>query len=147
MKEDVLPFFIHDMQSALSVEVISTPTIVDFKYPSIIVCSHSSIIQKDGKNYNIKTSLEGEYYTPDINKFFSSFANYTENFDVDVFILTGIGHDGVDGAKLLKSKGAKIYAQDEKSSPVYGMPKAAYESGIVDKVMSLDELKKYFKSL
>ena len=47
----------------------------------------------------------------------------------------------------LKAKGAKVFAQDEKSSPVYGMPKAALESGIVDKVKTLVELKEGVRGL
>ena len=83
----------------------------------------------------------------DINKLFSSFAPFVHDFDISVLIMTGIGADGVDGAKELKAKGAKIYAQDEKSSPVYGMPRVAIESGIVDKVKSLDEIKECFRRL
>jgi len=64
-----------------------------------------------------------------------------------VLIMTGIGSDGVDGATNLKSKGAKVFAQDEKSSPVYGMPKAALERGIVDQVKTLDEMKECFRGL
>jgi len=147
MKEDVLPFFIKDIQDTLNIDVKATPLELDFTSSSIIICSHTSKIEKNGFVYSIKTDRENEYYTPDINKFFTSFSNYSSDFDVDVVILTGIGADGVDGAKKLKLNGATIYAQDEKTSPVYGMPKAAYESGIVDKVMSIDEMKRYFKAL
>ena len=70
-----------------------------------------------------------------------------EDFDIKVIIMTGIGSDGVNGAISLKSKGAKIYAQDEKSSPVYGMPKAALESGIVDEVKSFEDIKRCFRGL
>ena len=39
-------------------------------------------------------------------------------------ILTGMGADGLKGCKTLKSKNATIWAQDEKSCVVYGMPQA-----------------------
>ena len=61
--------------------------------------------------------------------------------------MTGIGRDGVDGAKNLKTKGAFIFAQDEKSSPVFGMPKAAIESGIVSEIKTLQEIKECFRGL
>nr|WP_297347826.1 chemotaxis response regulator protein-glutamate methylesterase [uncultured Glaciecola sp.] len=60
--------------------------------------------------------------------------------DILSVILTGMGSDGAAGARLLKAKGATIWAQDEKSSVVYGMPKAVAESGICDRVISLENI-------
>jgi two-component system chemotaxis response regulator CheB len=60
--------------------------------------------------------------------------------DILSVILTGMGSDGSAGARLLKAKGATIWAQDEKSSVVYGMPKAVAESGICDRVISLENI-------
>ena len=147
MKEEVLPFFIKDIRSNFNFEVKSTPLTFSLKSPSVIICSHSSVIKKSGVLFTIKTDTHEQEYTPDINQFFNSFLNFTVLFDTEVIIMTGIGNDGVAGAETLKKAGAKVYAQDEKSSPVYGMPKAAYERGIVDKVMSLDALKAYFRNL
>jgi two-component system chemotaxis response regulator CheB len=45
-------------------------------------------------------------------------------------ILTGMGADGRDGSRLLKNKGATIWAQDEESCVVYGMPQAVAAAGI-----------------
>lgn len=56
-------------------------------------------------------------------------------------ILTGMGSDGSIGIKKLKSaNGSYILAQDEQSSVVYGMPKMAFQTGAVDKVVSLDKI-------
>lgn len=63
--------------------------------------------------------------------------------DILTVILTGMGSDGTTGGKLLKSKGATIWAQDEKSSVVYGMPKAIAESGSCDKVIPLNDIAKH----
>jgi len=62
-----------------------------------------------------------------------------------IIILTGIGSDGANGAKNLKRYGCKIIAQDEKTSPVYGMPKAVVEMGITDEIKSFQEIKNYMK--
>jgi len=147
MKEEVLPFFIKDIHSSCNFEVLATPLKFSMKTPCVIICSHSSTIEKEGEDYIIKTETEKQYYTPDINQFFNSFSNYSHLFNTEVLIMTGIGNDGIEGASLLKKLGAKVYAQDEKSSPVYGMPKAVLERNIVDQVMSFDALKSYFKSL
>ncbi len=53
-------------------------------------------------------------------------------------ILTGMGHDGVQGLRVLKERGGYVLGQDEASSVVYGMPRAAALAGLVDRVISLD---------
>lgn len=52
-------------------------------------------------------------------------------------LLTGMGHDGAEGMLQLKKAGAYTIGQDEKTSVVYGMPRAAYELGAVTKQCSL----------
>ena len=147
MREEVLPFFVKDLDDSLSIDVQTTPLETSFTKPKVIICSHSSVLQKNGFTYKIVTQTQDQKYTPDINKLFNSFVEFYNDFELSVLIMTGIGDDGIDGAKNLKEKGATIIAQDEKSSPVYGMPKAAFESGIVNEIKSLDDIKIYFKDL
>lgn len=52
-------------------------------------------------------------------------------------ILTGMGRDGAQGLKELRDAGAATLGQDEATSVVYGMPKAAYELGAVQRQFSL----------
>ncbi|KUG03612.1 chemotaxis response regulator protein-glutamate methylesterase cheb [hydrocarbon metagenome] len=55
-------------------------------------------------------------------------------------VMTGMGNDGSEGIKLIKGKNGKIIAEDKSSCIVYGMPKAAAETGLVDKVVPLSEI-------
>lgn len=55
-------------------------------------------------------------------------------------VLTGMGCDGTEGARLLRARGADVFAQDEGSSIVYGMPRAVAEAGLASAVLPLDEL-------
>ena len=56
-------------------------------------------------------------------------------------IMTGMGADGSRGLRDLKrDNGAHIIAQDEKSCSVFGMPRAAIEMGIVDEVVTLENI-------
>lgn len=57
-------------------------------------------------------------------------------------VLTGMGDDGTEGAKVLRKAGAKIIAQDEASCTVYGMPRQIIENGLADLVLPLDEVAK-----
>ncbi len=52
-------------------------------------------------------------------------------------ILTGMGHDGVAGLRVIKDRGGFVLGQDEQSSVVYGMPRAAAVAGLVDRVVAL----------
>ena len=140
MKEEVIPFFIEDLKESASIKVISTPITVTLNEAEVIVCSKSSKIIKDGHLFRFKTDTTNQIYTPDINQLLNSFVPYASEFDIKVIILTGIGRDGVDGAKNLKDYSCKVIAQDENSSPVYGMPKYAYETGIADEVKSFQEI-------
>lgn len=55
-------------------------------------------------------------------------------------ILTGMGQDGVEGLRAIKQFGGRTIAEDESTSIVYGMPKAARESGVADEVLPLNEM-------
>jgi len=55
-------------------------------------------------------------------------------------LLTGMGRDGAGGLKAIKDAGGPTLAQDEATSAVFGMPKAAIELGAVDRILGIDEI-------
>lgn len=55
-------------------------------------------------------------------------------------MLTGMGSDGVDGARVLKEKGGWLIAQSEATCVVYGMPKAVVDAGLADQVVDADDI-------
>ena len=55
-------------------------------------------------------------------------------------ILTGMGQDGVAGLRRVKDRGGFIIGQDAATSVVYGMPRAAAQAGLVDRVLPLDQI-------
>jgi two-component system chemotaxis response regulator CheB len=56
------------------------------------------------------------------------------------FVLTGMGRDGAAGLALMRGAGAYTAAQSASSSVIFGMPKAALESGAAERVLDLDEV-------
>ena len=55
-------------------------------------------------------------------------------------ILTGMGHDGLEGMKAIKASNGRTIVQDEQTCIVYGMPKAVVEAGCADKVVPLPHI-------
>jgi two-component system chemotaxis response regulator CheB len=55
-------------------------------------------------------------------------------------LLTGMGRDGAEGLLAIKRAGGTTLAQDEATSAVFGMPKAAIDLGAVDRVLALDDI-------
>ena len=55
-------------------------------------------------------------------------------------ILTGMGEDGATGMLDIKQVGGTTIVQDENSSAIFGMPKAAIDAGAVDKILNVDEI-------
>ena len=55
-------------------------------------------------------------------------------------VLTGMGADGREGARLLKQEGSQVWAQDEASCVIYGMPMAVVKANLADAIYSLDNI-------
>lgn len=57
-------------------------------------------------------------------------------------MLTGMGSDGCDGAKVLREKGGCLIAQSEASCVVYGMPKAVVDAGLANLILDAEDIAK-----
>jgi two-component system chemotaxis response regulator CheB len=56
---------------------------------------------------------------------------------VVALVLTGMGKDGLDGTRLLRSKGAYVIAESKETCVIFGMPGSVVEAGLVDEVLPL----------
>ncbi len=72
---------------------------------------------------------------PSATRLFNSVAHAYGPASIGV-VLTGMGEDGVDGLEKLQHAGGHVVAQDEESCVVFGMPKAAIDRQVVDRIMS-----------
>jgi two-component system chemotaxis response regulator CheB len=99
------------------------------------------LIESKGAGVCLKVidSPEGINYKPSVDITFGSAAQ-TYSDKVLAVVLTGMGADGRDGAKLLKQKGSKIWAQDAESCVVYGMPQAIVNAGLADEQINLSQI-------
>ncbi len=78
-------------------------------------------------------------YRPSVDVFFQS-VNLLWPGEVVGVLLTGMGRDGALGLKALRNKGHYTIAQDQASSAVYGMPKAAAEAGAAVDILPLERI-------
>lgn len=78
-------------------------------------------------------------YHPSVDVFFESVARYWPRKGCAI-LLTGMGRDGAKGLALLHNAGWHTIAQDEATSIVYGMPKAAKELGAAASILPIDEI-------
>ena len=78
---------------------------------------------------------------PSVDVLFDSVAKECGE-DAVGLILTGMGYDGAKGLLTMRRKGARTLGQDEGSSVVYGMPKAAFEVGAVERQYPLQQISK-----
>jgi len=85
-------------------------------------------------------------HCPSVDVLFESVAKEAGSSAIGV-ILTGMGYDGSKGLLSMRRKGARTIGQDEQSCVVYGMPKAAFNIGAVEKQASLDNMPKLLYSL
>lgn len=108
---------------------------------------HTTVMKIDGKIvFQLDNSPPEESVKPSVNYLFRSAADVYGK-DVIAIILTGMGKDGTDGAKVLSEKGAYIIAQDEISSDVWSMPHNVIQKGCVNKVLPLTEISAHISSI
>lgn len=96
------------------------------------------MVSKGGK-VKVLPGDERLNYKPSVDITFASAANVYSDKVLGI-VLTGMGSDGCEGAKLLKQKGAKIWAQDEATSVIYGMPMAIAKADLADHILPLQEV-------
>jgi two-component system chemotaxis response regulator CheB len=55
-------------------------------------------------------------------------------------VLTGMGHDGRDGARMVRQHGGTVIAQDRATSTIWGMPGSIVEAGLADAILPLEQI-------
>lgn len=78
-------------------------------------------------------------YRPSADAALESISAYARTLAIGV-VLTGMGGDAAKGVKAVKAAGGTVYAQDEATSMIFGMPAEAIKTGAVDEVLALDSI-------
>lgn len=95
--------------------------------------------EKDGITLRLNQNPSVSGHRPSVDVMMDSVAAIKSLKKVAI-IMTGMGSDGANGMKKIFDTGGYTVAQDEDSSVVFGMPKAAINNGSVNKILSLNEI-------
>ena len=97
------------------------------------------ISRGDQLRVKIQDSEPTQNYKPCVDITFTSIAEAVPGKSLSI-VMTGMGADGAEGAKLLKQGGGGIWVQDEASCVIYGMPMAIARAGLADQELSLADI-------
>ena len=113
----------------------------DMLFPGVALLAPGGkqmMISKGGR-IKILPGDERLNYKPCVDVTFASAANVYPNQVLGI-VLTGMGADGCEGARVLKQSGCDVWAQDEVTSVIYGMPMAVAKANLADEIMPLQQV-------
>ncbi|WP_375164703.1 chemotaxis response regulator protein-glutamate methylesterase [Temperatibacter marinus] len=101
---------------------------------------HMQFVRGDGKvKVTLNQGPQENFCRPAVDPMYRSLIEIYGDRILGV-ILTGMGHDGLKGSRDIVKNGGTVFAQDEASSVVWGMPGAVSTAGLCSKVTPIDEL-------
>ncbi len=89
--------------------------------------------------FSERVPVAGENFRPSVNILLQS-AAAVAGADALALILTGMGDDGTEGARVLRAAGGAVWAQDQATSVIYGMPAAVAKAGLAQAILPLGEI-------
>lgn len=140
---DFVPRFVARLSEALrsKVAVAKGGEVCQPGHIYVAPATHHLRVARSGANVITEVVLGApvNHHIPSCDVLLSSVAKVSGGSSVGV-ILTGMGHDGARGLLDMRRAGAPTFAQDEATSVVYGMPRAALEVGGAEVVLPIDQL-------
>ncbi len=98
-------------------------------------------VRRSGGEYRVRLTEGAKVsgHVPSVDVLFHSVAKYVGRNSAAA-ILTGMGSDGADGMLAIRQAGGRTFSQDERTSVVFGMPRAAWERGGAERRVPLDRV-------
>lgn len=128
-------------QSGIRTKEVENDDVILAGKAFVAPAGYHMLLEKQAEEVRVKLNQDERvnFVRPSIDVTMNS---ATEVFGKNIIgvILTGMGHDGLEGARRIKQKGGFIIIQDEESSVIWGMPRAVYEAGLADRVLPLSKI-------
>ncbi|MFM8282845.1 MAG: chemotaxis-specific protein-glutamate methyltransferase CheB [Planctomycetaceae bacterium] len=105
----------------------------------LVAGTNDHVVLTAGRALEYRTEPRDVFFRPSVDVFFESVAAHWPQAGVGV-LLTGMGKDGARGLLRLRDRGWHTIAQDEASSVVWSMPKAAIDLGATCEVLSIGQI-------
>jgi len=121
-------------------------------YPGVVYVGrgrmHMSLRQKLGGGVQLALAAEpsSKLYMPSADVLFESAAKIYQRRLLAI-VLTGLGHDGTEGAQAVKAAGGGVITQEEKSCAVYGMPRSCVVAGVSDLQLTPPDIRNHLQTL
>ncbi|HEY6079585.1 MAG TPA: chemotaxis-specific protein-glutamate methyltransferase CheB [Polyangiaceae bacterium] len=109
-------------------------------------CMELEVSARGTMKLKVMPPNERDRYVPSADRLLRSVAQHMGKRAVGV-ILTGMGDDGVDGARCILEAGGMVIAESEESAVVYGMPGAAVRAGVASQSLPLGEIAEFLAKL
>lgn len=138
--EQFMPSFISWLNSHTPLPVRAAAAGERFQRGTVLVCGRGDHMILTGDATLAYTPEPAALaYRPSVDVFFHSLAENSRNQAVGV-LLTGMGRDGAAGLRAMRERGWHTIAQDQQTSAVYGMPKAAKEIDAAAEILPLRDI-------
>jgi two-component system chemotaxis response regulator CheB len=137
--EGFIPGLVEWLNAACAVRVVQAQAGMIPEPGTVYLAPTGRNLVLAGMTLRLDAPRAEQLYVPSADTLFESVAKACGSHAVGV-LLTGMGADGARGLKQLHDVGAATIAQDEETSTVFGMPKAAIELGAADRVLALNEI-------
>lgn len=134
-----IPGLVSWLDSGAALKVIAATDGMAIEPGGVYFAPTGSNMVVDGGTVKFVAPLKSQLYIPSADTLFDSVARTHGKRAVGV-LLTGMGADGAEGLKSMLNAGAGTIAQDEKTSTVFGMPKAAIDLGAAQRVLPIEKI-------
>ncbi|WP_394826248.1 chemotaxis-specific protein-glutamate methyltransferase CheB [Pendulispora albinea] len=106
------------------------------------------VIRNNSNDYVLRVGpgAQTDRYVPSADRLLKSAASAARERCIGV-VLTGMGDDGVEGARAIFNNGGTVIAESQETAVVYGMPAAAVRAGVVHKVLPLPAIAEFIAGL
>ena len=146
------------MGGAVAYTELSNPTVAGagdaptclLKYTTGFVCPGRQCMEVLQNGVELKIVISApkpeDRYVPSADRLLKSVAIAAGSRAIGV-ILTGMGDDGVEGARAICDVGGVVIAEAQETAVVYGMPGAVVRAGLAQKILPLPQIAEYLASL